>query len=85
MNAQKKYVQRSTQFHERAQGWSRWASWTTELWLKIGTDWQSIVLGLATTPCFPVSGERVIALFTYIILPPQIFDPWNGTWWVDSS
>lgn len=62
MNAQKNYVQMSTQFHEQAQGWSKWVSWTTELWLKIGTGWQSIKPGLATTPCFPVSGERVTCL-----------------------
>ena len=44
---------------------------------------------LTSTPGFPVSRERVIALFTYIILPtplpPQIFDCWNRTGWVNGS
>lgn len=29
---------RCQQLHESAQGWSRWASWTTEPWLKIGNQ-----------------------------------------------
>lgn len=44
---------------------------------------------LTTTPGFPVSRGRVIALFTYIILPtplpPQIFDCRNRTGWVNGS
>ena len=44
---------------------------------------------LTTTPGFPVSRGRVIALFTYIILPtplpPQIFDGRNRTGWVNGS
>ena len=29
---------RCQQLHESAQGWSSWASWTTEPWLKIGNQ-----------------------------------------------